>query len=185
MADVTEWLHAAQRGDEVALGRLFELLYPDLRRIAHARLRGSAQELLNTTALVHESFLRLVRLERLEVADRPRFLAYVARVMRSIVVDLVRAARAARRGGGEAALPLDTGVDAEPAGAADAAEVLRVHEALAELGAHDERLVRVVELRYFAGLEMEEVALALGVGKRTAERDWERARLFLYQSLRN
>lgn len=181
MGDVTGWLQAAQRGDRAALGRLFELLYPDLRRIAHARLRGGAHELLNTTALVHESFLRLVRVDRLAVADRPRFLAYVGQVMRSILVDLIRESRAARRGGGQALLPLDTEAGAPQAGAAD--EALRVHEALAELETHDPRLVRVVELRYFVGLEMEEVAQALGVGKRTAERDWERARIFLFHNL--
>lgn len=185
MSDVTEWLEAAQRGDALAFGRLFELLYPDLRRIAHARLRGSAQELLNTTALVHESFVRLVRLERLAVEDRPRFLAYVGQVMRSIVVDLVRESRAERRGGGAPVLPIDTAFERELAAPEAAHEVLRVHEALQDLQVHDERLVRVVELRYFVGLEMDEVAQALGIGKRTAERDWERARLFLFRNLRS
>lgn len=184
MSDVTEWLDAAHRGDEVALGRLFELLYPDLRRIAHARLRGAPEGMLNTTALVHESFLRLIRLERLSAADRPRFLGYVGRVMRSVVVDLVRSARADRRGGGDALLTLDTA--AEGLQARDqAGDLLRVHDALADLEAHEPRLARVVELRYFVGLEMDEVAETLGVGKRTAERDWERARLYLYDTLRS
>jgi len=182
VGDVTLLLQAAQRGDGVAIGRLFELLYPDLRRIAHARLRGGAPDLLNTTALVHECFLRLVKLERLRPDDRPGFMAYVGRVMRSIVVDLVREALAERRGGGLHALPLDTAAGAVPVGGSD--EVLQVHEALEALAAHDERLVRVVELRYFVGLEMDEIALALGIGKRTAERDWERARIFLRAQLK-
>lgn len=183
MGDVTRWLEAAQQGDSVAIGQLFELLYPELRKIAHARLRRGARELMNTTALVHESFLRLVRLQRLQVEDRARFLAYTARVMRSVVVDLVREARAQRRGGGQAAVTLDTQAGAVPEAEAD--EVLRVHDALAELALHDARLVQVVEMRYFVGLEMDEIAAALGIGKRTAERDWERARLFLRASLRD
>lgn len=181
MSEVTAWLQAAQQGDGEAIARLFELLYPELRRLAHARLRGGPRELLNTTALVHESYLRLVRLERLAAEDRGRFMAYVGRVMRSIVVDLVREAHAARRGGGVAPLELNTSSGAAAAGGSD--EVLRVHEALGELEAHEPRLVRLVEMRYFVGLEMAEIAAALGVGKRTAERDWERARLFLHASL--
>lgn len=184
MGDVTEWLHAAQDGDEAALGNLFGLLYLDLRRIAHARLRGASPGLLNTTALVHESFLRLVRLDRLSAVDRPRFLGYVARVMRSVVVDMVRAAQAERRGGGDAPQTLDTAAERLQA-SDDGADVLRVHDALADLETHEPRLARVVELRYFVGLEMDEVAEALGVGKRTAERDWERARLYLYDTLRS
>lgn len=181
IGDVTILLEAAGRGDADALGRLFELLYPDLRRMAHARLRDDAPAGLHTTALVHESFLRLVRLQRLSPTDRPMFLAYLGRVMRSIIVDAVRQAQADRRGGGLTPHTLDTLAVAAPT---PAPEVLRVHEALDALASHDERLARVVELRYFAGLQMDEIAEALGVAKRTAERDWERARLFLRVALR-
>lgn len=180
IGDVTVLLQAAGRGEAAALGRLFELLYADLRQMAHARLTGGAPDGLNTTALVHESFLRLVRLQRLSPADRPMFLAYLGRVMRSVVVDAVRQSQAERRGGGQPAQTLDPALVPAPV---DAPEVLRVHEALGALAGHNERLAQVVELRYFAGLEMDEVAEALGVAKRTAERDWERARLFLRVAL--
>ncbi len=184
MAELTELLHAAAQGSPDAIPRLCELLYAELRQIAHARLRhGAGKVALNTTALVHESYLRLIKLEQLRVEDRSHFLAYSARVMRSVVVDLVRESRAERAGGELAWVTLDTAaLNAAPAAAGD--EILRVHEALQELAAIDERLVRVVEMRYFVGLEMEEIAQALGVGKRTVERDWEKARSFLYANLK-
>lgn len=183
MSEITELIQGATRGDTACVDRLYQLLYADLRRIAHAKLRlGHGPTLLDTTSLVHESYLRLVQLERLRVQDRSHFLAYAARVMRSVIVDLVREARAERRGGGQALVTLDTGVsDATPAGDD---EILAVHEALEELAAVDPRLVRVVEMRFFVGLEMEEIAQALDVGKRTVERDWEKARSFLYATLR-
>jgi RNA polymerase sigma factor (TIGR02999 family) len=183
MAEITELIHAANRGEAAGIDRLFQLLYADLRRIAHAKLRqGHGPTLLDTTSLVHESYLRLVRLEQLKVDDRAHFLAYSARVMRSVIVDLVRESRAERRGGGQALVTLDTGV-ADSASAGDD-EILAVHEALEELAAVDERLVRVVEMRFFVGLEMDEIAQALGVAKRTAERDWEKARSFLFATLK-
>jgi RNA polymerase sigma factor (TIGR02999 family) len=183
MSEITELLVAARQGDGASMDRLFELLYADLRRIAHAKLRrGVGPTLLDTTSLVHESYLRLNKLGQLRVQDRSHFLAYAARVMRSVIVDLVREARAEQRGGGQALVTLDTGVsDAAPAGDD---EVLAVHEALQELAAIDERMVRVVEMRYFVGLDMDEIAQALDVGKRTVERDWEKARSFLYAALK-
>jgi RNA polymerase sigma factor (TIGR02999 family) len=183
MTEITELLQGATQGDASCVDRLYQLLYADLRRIAHAKLRfGQGPTLLDTTALVHESYLRLVKLDQLRVQDRSHFLAYAARVMRSVIVDLVRESRAEQRGGGQALLTLDTDVsDAVPAGDD---QILAVHEALEELAAVDERLVRVVEMRFFVGLEMDEIAMALGVGKRTAERDWEKARSFLYAALK-
>jgi RNA polymerase sigma factor (TIGR02999 family) len=180
---ITLLIASANQGVEGAVDRLYELLYAELRQIAHAKLRGGqGPTLLDTTSLVHESYLRLVRLEHLRVEDRSHFLAYAARVMRSVVVDLVRESRAERRGGDQLMVTFDTqAADAHPA---TSDEVLLVHEALGDLAAIDERLVRVVEMRYFVGLEMDEIAVALGVGKRTVERDWERARSFLYANLR-
>lgn len=184
MSEITSLLKSAGDGDPASIGRLFETLYADLRQIAHARLRADGRPAhLDTTQLVHESYLRLVRLERLRVEDRGHFLAYAARVMRSVVVDLVRESRAERRGGGMQMVTLDTlNGGAAPA---DSDEILRVHDALEELAAIDERMVRVVEMRYFANLEMDEISLALDVGKRTVERDWEKARSFLYASLKH
>lgn len=183
-SEITALINAAGQGAEGAVDRLFELLYAELRQIAHARLRGHpGPTLLDTTSLVHESYLRLVKLQQLRVEDRSHFLAYSARVMRSVVVDLVRESRADRRGGDRLRVTFDT--QAAEGLHASGDEVLQVHEALQELAAVDERLVRVVEMRYFVGLEMDEIAQALGVGKRTVERDWEKARSFLYASLKS
>lgn len=183
--EITSLIRDARTGNAAAVDRLYELLYADLRRIAHAKLRhvvGSAG-LLNTTALVHESYLRLVRLDQLQVHDRAHFLTYAARVMRSVVVDMVRELHADKRGDGQPLLTLDTAAAASAMPVGDA-QILAVHEALEELASVDERLVRIVEMRYFVGLEMAEIAQALGVGKRTVERDWEKARSFLYAALK-
>ncbi|MBL0085282.1 MAG: sigma-70 family RNA polymerase sigma factor [Ideonella sp.] len=183
MGEITELIHSAGQGDAGAVDRLYRLLYADLRRVAHAKLRrGSGPAPLDTTELVHESYLRLVQLEKLSVNDRSHFMAYAARAMRSVIVDLVREAQADRRGGGQVMVTLDTAVsDAAPDGDD---QILAVHEALQALAAIDERMVRVVEMRYFVGLDMDEIAQALHVGKRTVERDWEKARSFLYAALK-
>jgi RNA polymerase sigma factor (TIGR02999 family) len=174
----------ARAGDGAAVNRLFELMYADLRRIAHARLRENRPDtLLDTTSLVHESYTRFAKLARLPITDRPHFLAYASRVMRSVIVDLARERGAERRGGGLGELALTTGLGESLAGGGDTPEVLRVHEALDELAAIEPRLAQVVEMRYYGGLEHAEIASALGVGLRTVERDWERARSFLYAAL--
>lgn len=187
MGEITELIQSAGLGNAGAVDRLFQLLYADLRQVAHAKLRrGPGPVGLDTTALVHESYLRLVQVERLSVNDRSHFMAYAARAMRSVIVDLVRESQAQRHGGGQLMVTLDTAVsDATPDAAAGGdAQILAVHEALESLAAVDARLVRVVEMRYFVGLEMDEIAQALGVGKRTVERDWEKARSFLYAALK-
>ena len=184
MGEITGLIQRAGQGEAGAVDRLYELLYADLRRIAHSRLRGGdGPHMLDTTALVHETYLRLVKLDRLAVNDRGHFLTYAARAMRSVVVDLVREARAEQRGGGQALVTLDTGIG-DTVAAGDA-QILAVHDALAALAAVDERLVRVVEMRFFVGLEMAEIAAALGVAKRTVERDWEKARSFLYSAMKS
>jgi RNA polymerase sigma factor (TIGR02999 family) len=183
-AEVAELLTRARDGDGAAVSRLFELMYGDLRRIAHARLRENRPDtLLDTTSLVHESYARFAKLARLPATDRPHFLAYASRVMRSVIVDLARERGAERRGGGVGELSLTTGLGESLAAASDAPEVLRVHEALDELAAIEPRLAQVVEMRYYGGLEHAEIASALGIGLRTVERDWERARSFLYAAL--
>ena len=180
--DITRWLQAARDGDGQAVDRLFERLYPELRQLAAARLRHSGDARpLDTTALVHESYLRLCERQALDVADRAHFMAYAAKVMRSVVVDLVRAQQAQRRGGDCAIVTLSTGLMAELPSGED--EVLRIHEALAGLAEVDPRLVQVVELRYFVGLSHDEIAQSLGLSTRTIERDWERARTYLYAAL--
>jgi RNA polymerase sigma factor (TIGR02999 family) len=160
---------------------LFALLYQDLRRLAHARLqRNEPITLLDTTSLVHETYLRVLKSGRVEVSERPRFLAYAAQVMRSVIVDFVRQRHAERRGGNDPRVSLDAAAEAV-ASAED--EVLRVSEALDELSKVDERLVKIVEMRYFGGFTEEDIALALGVNERTVRRDWQKARLLLSLAL--
>jgi RNA polymerase sigma factor (TIGR02999 family) len=145
-------------------------------------VRGAGDlTLLDTTALVHEAWLRLSGAEGKDFPDRRHFLAYAAQAMRSVVIDLVRARQAERRGGGQAHLTLNTAIaELTPQGDDD---VLRVHEALDELALLEPRLAQVVEMRYFGGLLEQEIAQALGVTERTVQRDWQKARLFLSMSL--
>jgi len=175
-------LAAVRRGESGAVDELFGLLYPDLRQLAHSRLRRSGRfTLLDTTVLVHESYLRLFKAGTLAASDRGQFMAYAARVMRSVVVDFVRHRAAERRGGDAIHVELEEGMDetTDPR----EREVMRINEALEELAAIDERLVRVVEMRYFAGMTEEQVAEALELSRRSVARDWEKARLFLATAL--
>lgn len=161
---------------------LFAQLYHELRRLARSRLAGGGRHtLLDTSALVHEAFMRMQRDGLVALKDREHFLAYAATTMRSVVIDFVRRRQAARRGGEAEHVTLDTRAG-EMLGTRDD-EILEVHEALQLLAQVDERLVRVVEMRYFAGLTDAEIAAALGVADRTVRRDWERARLLLAQML--
>ena len=183
MSDVTSLLLAAKNDDPQAMNRLFEVLYDDLRLMARAKLRRSAPlTVLDTTALVHESYLRFLRTGDLRVEDRPHFLAYAARVMRSIVVDLIRSRLADRHGGNALHVTLNTDISDSASVRED--EVIMVNDALDELATIDPRLVKVVEMRYFAGMSEDEIAESLGVSVRTVERDWEKARLFLYRALK-
>jgi RNA polymerase sigma factor (TIGR02999 family) len=161
---------------------LFSLLYRELRELAHSRLRRNEPiTLLDTTSLVHETYLRVVKAGRLSISDQSQFLAYSAHVMRSIVVDFVRQRRAERRGGDQEREPLDIEPPNPDRQSED--EVIRVNEALDELAKVDQRLVQVVEMRYFTGLEDAEIAAALGVNERTVRRDWQKARLLLSLTL--
>lgn len=182
-APITLLIGRANHGDTEALNEIFATLYPELRSLARSRLRRNAKlTLLETTGLLHESYLRLVKLGRLNVESRSHFLAYAARTMRSIVVDFARQRMAERHGGGRAETEIHT--DIVPAAKGEE-EIIRVHDALQDLGKVDERLVRVVEMRYFGGLTEDEVAEAMGVSERTVRRDWEKARLMLAVALRN
>jgi RNA polymerase sigma factor (TIGR02999 family) len=183
MADITTLLRAAGTGDSQAADQVVALLYDDLHRVASSRLRSSGDiTLLDTTSLVHESYLRLQRVGQLDFADRKHFLSYAAKVMRSIVIDTVRARLAERRGGRVVHVPLDV-EGAEPVATSDE-DVLRVHEALDELAHLDVRLGKVVEMRYFGGLSEAEIADCLGVTERTVQRDWQKARMLLHTALK-
>ncbi len=184
MVDVTLLLSNARSGDAAAASAVYATLYPELRRIAHSRLRqGSGRVSLDTTALVHDSYLRFVQARALKVADRNHFLAYASTVMRSVIVDLIRESQAERRGGGQIDFTLNTQI-ADSSTDTSSDEALDVHDALAQLEAIDARMARVVEMRYFAGLNDAEIAECLGVTARTVGRDWEKARVFLYTILK-
>jgi RNA polymerase sigma factor (TIGR02999 family) len=156
---------------------LLSRFYAELRLLARSRLAGGGRfTLLDTTALVHESFLKLQRGGLIEVDDSEHFFAYAAATMRSVIVDYIRQRRAGRRGGGVRNVTLDTAL--EPAASGED-EIIDIHEALEVLAAVDTRLVKVVEMRYFGGLTDAEVGTALGVTDRTVRRDWERARMLL------
>ena len=160
---------------------LFTLLYNDLRRMAHARLqRNEPLTLLDTTSLVHETFLRIVKSGRIQLTERPQFMAYASQVMRSVVVDLVRQRHADRRGGNDARTPLHA---ADQAAARADDEILRVSEALDELARIDERLAKIVEMRYFGGFTEEDIGQVLGIDERTVRRQWQKARLLLADAL--
>ena len=172
-------LAAARAGEDGAVARLCDALYDDLRRVARSRLRSHQSfTLLNTTALVHESFLRLSRTGRLDVGDRNHFLGYAAKVMRSVIVGFVRERMTERRGGHVAHVPLNEEVVAEAVND-DESLIMRIHGLLEELTSVDARLVRVVEMRYFAGMREKDIADVLNVTERTVRRDWEKARLLL------
>jgi len=180
---ITELIERANRGERDAVDRLFSELYAELHEMAKSRIRRHVpMTILDTTALLHESYLRLVKVGALSVANRAHFLAYASRVMRSIIVDFARQRLAERRGGGAVEVPLDT--ESFESAASPEADVVRVHEALEELAAVDERLVRLVEMRYFGGLTEEEIAEALDLSARTVQRDWEKARLLLSIALK-
>jgi RNA polymerase sigma factor (TIGR02999 family) len=182
MNDITTLLKAANAGDAQAADEVVSLLYGELHRLARSRLRRSGDlTLLDTTALVHESYLRIQQGQP-DFADRKHFLAYAAKAMRTIVIDIARARQADRRGGGAQHVTLNTEIG--DSAAIDPDEVLRVHEALDELAGVDERLASVVEMRYFGGLSELEIAECLGVTERTVQRDWQKARLFLSMALR-
>jgi RNA polymerase sigma factor (TIGR02999 family) len=157
---------------------LFPALYNELRRLARSRLAGGGRHtMLDTSVLVHEAFLRMQRDGGVAVNDRDHFMAYAATTMRSIVIDFVRRRNADRRGGGAEHVTLDTMAPGMQGASDD--EILSVHDALGTLEKVDARLVRVVEMRYFAGLTDVEIGAALGITDRTVRRDWERARLLL------
>lgn len=182
-APLTDLIRLASDGDEAALQRVFDATYQDLRRLARMRLtHGSRGVLLDTTALVHESYLRFASAGELNISDRQHFLRYAANVMRSVIVDFVRERQAERRGGAAAHVTLNTQIGDGATGAGEQ-EILQVHEALEELCKYDARLAQVVEMRYFAGMTEAEIADVLGVTDRTVRRDWEKARLLLAEAL--
>jgi RNA polymerase sigma factor (TIGR02999 family) len=181
-APLTQWLQRAAGGDRAALDQVFAALYPELRRIAHARLRGQSGQ-FDTTALVHESFLRLVDAADLQLSDRRHFFAYAAKTMRNLVIDEARLRLAERRGGGKDE-PLDSGLLNELPADDGGVTLVRINDALLALEALDPALAQIVEMRYFAGYSETEIAALLDLSERTVRRQWDKARAFLLATLR-
>jgi RNA polymerase sigma factor (TIGR02999 family) len=178
---VTAILLEADGPTRDALDRLLPVIYDDLRAIAHGQLAGDPAPTLSTTALVHEAYLRLADDPRITARGRAYFFAAAARAMRRIVVEYARRQRRLKRGGGARFLPLDE--DLAP-GIDPRTDILDIERGLNELANLTERPARVVECRFFAGLSVEDTALALGVTTRTVKRDWAFARAWLFNFLR-
>jgi RNA polymerase sigma factor (TIGR02999 family) len=180
-SDLASLIQRARNGDAAADQALFDVAYDDLRELARARLRRNRRNtLLDTTSLVHESYLRFVQAGQLRIQDRQQFMRYAGCVMRSVIVDFTRHCMAERRGGNLARVTLTTRLGSDLAGET---EILRVHEALEVLAQHDARMIEVVEMRYFGGMTEAEIAEALGVTDRTVRRYWEKARLLITEVL--
>jgi RNA polymerase sigma factor (TIGR02999 family) len=178
--DITRILATFSAGDDAARERLLPIVYAELKRIAAAQLRRERTEnSLQPTALVHEAYLKLIGMTRIEWKDRVHFFAFSSRLMRQILVDKARHDRAEKRGGGAYA------VDAELELAAPSrpVDVIALDDALEELAKLDERKARVVEMRFFAGLSEEEIGAVLEISPRTVKRDWQFARAWLFEAL--
>jgi RNA polymerase sigma factor (TIGR02999 family) len=177
--DITELLQRARAGDRPALDELLPLIYAELHRLAHAQHARGPATLLNTTALVHEAYLKLVSQPELSWPDRRHFYAYAARAMRSILVDNARRRGSDKRGGG--AVRDDDALERLQAG--DESDLLAVDQALRRLAQISDRLREVVELHVFAGLEFSDIAACLELTERTIFRDWRKARALLQSML--
>ena len=184
---ITALLQNVAAGDRAAVDAIFSALYPDLKRIARARLRQQGHGAgLHTTTLVHESFVRLVHAKALNLQDRRHFFAYTAKMMRNIIVDSAREHLAERRGGGAEHVTLGTDEAGQVAdNASGGAELVRVHDAVRALEQVDPDLAELVEMRYFGGYDDLEIAELLGVTDRTVRRRWEKARAWLYVALQD
>jgi RNA polymerase sigma factor (TIGR02999 family) len=178
---VTELLAHWSRGDEVALAELTPLVYEELRRLAHRHMGGERPDhTLQTTALVNEAYLRLAGQTNPRWQNRAHFFAVAARAMRQILVSYARSYRAQKRGGGALKVDLDEAALVSPE---ESREIVDLHEALERLATLDSRKAQVVELKFFGGLNYDEMAEVLKISRVTVRRDWEFARLWLYTEL--
>jgi RNA polymerase sigma-70 factor (ECF subfamily) len=181
MGSVTELLLRADAGEADAVERIFPLIYDELRRLAHGYLAHEPTGLtLTTTDLVHEAYLRLVDQTRMQLSGRAHFMAIASIAMRRVLVDHARSHDSLKRGGGLRRVPLDS---AELTTGERAELLIALDDALERLRALDPRQARVVECRFFGGMTEEETAEALGIGLRTAKRDWAKAKSWLYQEI--
>jgi RNA polymerase sigma factor (TIGR02999 family) len=178
---ITQLLAAWRDGDRGAVDRLMPLVYDELHAIARGQgLRAGADRTLQTTALVHEAYLKLANRSRLAVQDRHHFFAIAAKAMRQLAVDYARKRSADKRGAGVTLVVVD---EVDVPAVERAPDIVALDEALERLARIDEPLSRLVELRYFAGLSVEETAQVLGCSARTVKRDWRKARALLHADL--
>jgi RNA polymerase sigma factor (TIGR02999 family) len=180
---VTQLLQQWSHGDDSALADLTPLVYEELRRLAHHYMEGQRPDhTLQTTALVNEAYLRLADQTNPNWQSRAHFFAVAARAMRQILVSYARSQRSQKRGGGALKVELDEAAIVSPA---ESQEIVDLHEALERLAALDSRKAQVVELKYFGGLNYDEMAEVLKISRVTVRRDWEFARLWLYTELQS
>lgn len=181
MSDITALLGRAGAGDAAAANELLPLIYARLKELARRQLgREADSPSLATTALVHDVYLSLFGETEVPWRDRGHFFSYAARAMRSILIDRARRRLSEKRGGGAQKVELPV---SELVGSDDCLDLLALNQALTQLADTQPRLVQVVELRFFAGLSVEDVAKALQVDARTVERDWRKARAFIYDAM--
>jgi RNA polymerase sigma factor (TIGR02999 family) len=166
-------------GDNVAKEELFSQLYAELRQLAERQLRRNSSAPISPTTLLHEAYLGITAGGAI-FPDRDRFMGYAARVMRGLIIDFVRERRALKRGAGVHITQLPTEIEQ-----VDAVELSRLSDVLDELATHDPRLAEVVDLRYFCGFTFEDIAAQRGTSVRTVQRDWEKARVILFQQLQD
>jgi RNA polymerase sigma factor (TIGR02999 family) len=180
---VTDLLVQWSHGNDAALAELTPLVYEELRRVAHHHLGGQRpNHTLQTTALVNEAYLRLADQTNPSWQGRAHFFAVAARAMRQILVSYARSQRSQKRGGGALKMDLDEAALIAPE---ESKEIVDLHEALEQLATLDSRKAQVVELKYFGGLNYDEIAEVLKISRITVRRDWEFAKVWLYTELQN
>ena len=181
--DFTRMLHETSEGSREAADRLFPLVYDELRRLAQSRLENErAGHTLQATALVHETYLKLIDIDQVEWQNRAHFFAVAATAIRRLLVDYARARGRDKRGGGAVKLSLDDALTIAAEG--PGTDLIALHEALERFGREEPERARVVELRFFGGLTGDEIAEVLGVDRRTVTRYWLHGRAWLYRELR-
>ena len=180
--DLTALFAAAEKGDAAAREQLFQRLYAELHKLARRELwKSGAADSMGATTLLHEAFINMSERDTIVFPDRARFMAYAARAMRGLIIDHSRSRHAQKRGGQFQITTLDTNIANE---VADQIDLPRVGDALDELAKLEPDLAQVVDLKFFCGFSFVEIAAMRGVSERTVQRDWEKARIYLHQSLR-
>lgn len=181
--DITTLLASAENGDRAAADAVFSALYEELHRMAKRELAyRSGGMTLSATTLLHDAYMNISGRQGTTFPDRNRFMGYASRVMRGIIIDYARSRQAQKRGGHFEITSLKTDI---PGVIADASELTRISEALDELAQFDDRLARIVDLKFFCGFSFAEIAGMLSLSERTVQRDWEKARIYLHQRLQD